>query len=465
VVVAIKPVAAFYLLPTRAWELLIGSVSSMCGDRGSLRVPRWLLGVSLLLLLLLPAVRLDPVHPRLDAMLVTLCTALLLVGRLDLINRGRVMNGLARIGDWSYSLYLVHWPLISFASIAYVGPKLPPPISALLVALALVLAYLQYRFVEEPFRRASAPSRKVIAGVVSGSFAAVLVSLGYAYRANVDTQSHDYAYAARANVGLSQSCDYSAVFVEKPSCMTSHAPEMAVWGDSYAMHLVAGLVNSPGASLVQMTRSACGPVLGLAIVARDPALEYNRKWAESCIEFNHSVYDYLSKHASVRYVVMSSSFPFLDDAYATLDGSDIARATEEQLLQRFTETIDRIRSLGKKVVIVAPPPSPVAARFNIGRCVERLETRKVVLGRRRCDFDEREWTLGGAPVISFLKKLEKRADVVVLWPRDALCADGVCRASIDGKMMYRDEGHLSYEGSIEFARRFALHDNIVRLAR
>jgi peptidoglycan/LPS O-acetylase OafA/YrhL len=58
---------------------------------------------------------------------------------------------LERIGDWSYSLYLIHWPLLAFASLGY-GWPLPPLMSLAICFLSVSLAALQYEFVEQPFR-------------------------------------------------------------------------------------------------------------------------------------------------------------------------------------------------------------------------------------------------------------------------------------------------------------------------
>lgn len=59
---------------------------------------------------------------------------------------------LEAVGDWSYSLYLIHWPLLAFASLGY-GWPLPPLMSLAICFLSVSLAALQYEFVEQPFRQ------------------------------------------------------------------------------------------------------------------------------------------------------------------------------------------------------------------------------------------------------------------------------------------------------------------------
>ena len=49
-------------------------------------------------------------------------------------------------------------------------------------------------------------------------------------------------------------------------------------------------------------------------------------------------------------------------------------------------------------------------------------------------------------VIEFLKMIEREFKVV--WLSDAICRDGICRPAMGDTFIYRDTGHLSYEGSI-----------------
>ena len=55
------------------------------------------------------------------------------------------------VGDWSYSLYLWHWPLLIIPE-ERLGHELSVPFTIFVVALTFVLAGLTYRFVETPFR-------------------------------------------------------------------------------------------------------------------------------------------------------------------------------------------------------------------------------------------------------------------------------------------------------------------------
>ncbi len=110
-----KPIATFYLLPTRAWELAIGSLGAFLIAQPQVRtVARRLFWPSLVLLISLPFVAVGGRHPGLPALLICIATVVVILdGRLAR-NTSKPLRSLARIGDLSYSLYLVHWPIFAF---------------------------------------------------------------------------------------------------------------------------------------------------------------------------------------------------------------------------------------------------------------------------------------------------------------------------------------------------------------
>ena len=160
------PSGAFYLLPTRAWELLLGSVCALPGLTARLKrhveegtSPKrfdsgWLC-LPIMAWCLLRGV--DNTHPRTDALLVCLSTAGLILQPSSLLQSTRAwMRPLQWIGDISYSLYLVHWPLIALAKNIWLQ-KVPGPVLWGLLALAFVLAQLSYRYVEQRYRHLPTP--------------------------------------------------------------------------------------------------------------------------------------------------------------------------------------------------------------------------------------------------------------------------------------------------------------------
>lgn len=248
VMVQRKPAAAFYLLPTRGWELTIGSVGALLvvGDRlhHLLKIVFW---PALVALLVLPFMNLGTIHPGPGALLICLATLVLILRKHPLLSKGAGMHGLSRVGDMSYSLYLVHWPLFAFLNNVWIGEtggEQPTGTRVALIALSLVLAYLLNRYVEEPFRRADIRrSIRVVGRTVAASIGLILVTAGITHSV---ANAKDYAFVRRINHGFGVACEFTEPFESISECRNSDKPEILFWGDSFAMHLVPGILGVKG---------------------------------------------------------------------------------------------------------------------------------------------------------------------------------------------------------------------------
>lgn len=463
-----KPIATFYLLPTRAWELLIGSVGALWLLRTNLLertketvIVQMLFAPALVCLLVLPVVPFAGTHPGLNAFLICLATVVVILRNSPWLNSLFPTKLLALIGDFSYSLYLVHWPIFAFLKNAWFGnsPELPINLRLTALALSFVAAYLLYRLVEDPIRRGNfGVSTPLIGSVVLSSL--ILASI----TPIVMHEQIDFKEAQKGNYGFSDACEYTTRFVRKTECENNANPSLLVWGDSYAMHLIPGLAQEwGGGGVIQATRSQCGPFLGLAhrkINQSEVGPVIDLAWAERCIGFNQSVLDFLRTAPSIKTVVLSSPFtPYVTkkgfehviqrgDVFESLP---VNTATARSNLRR---TVEEIRALGKKVVLIAPPP---ATGFNMSGCLERQIRGMVLLGgRSSCEIDRAEYESKQVEVLSFLNLISLDADVSVIRFDPWLCGPETCKTLLDGTMIYRDAGHLSFAGSKLLAHRMQI---------
>lgn len=453
-----KPVATFYLLPTRGWELGVGSMVALTpGLMGRIRpLLAALFWPAVAVLALIPVFPTGLPHPGLDALLVCLATAVVIARRHPLLERALLSRGLARIGDVSYSLYLAHWPPFAFLKNAAVAGVTPTQ-NLLTLLLGIVLGLLLYRFVEMPTRRwQPRPSRGFAFGTLATSCCVIGVPVAMA--AGV-ASSVDYAHLRRANDGFSAACVYETRFSPKPACQSSENPAVMVWGDSFAMHLVPGIAATSGRGVQQATRGNCAPVVGLAPLSD---VFYQRPWSEACMEFNDSVLDYLRQTKSIEVVVLSSPFRQLltpEDpkhhwrTLARRDGELVeGEARLDTALGAMRETLRALTGMGKRVVLVAPPPG---SGFNIGTCVERRAQGKLVLGAPRadCDVPLDDYQRMYARTKQLLESLKGEPGVEVVSLDGLLCAASRCVSSLDGQLLYVDGAHLTHEGSVLVARK------------
>ncbi|MBJ7357428.1 acyltransferase family protein [Nocardioides sp.] len=165
-------VAAYFSPFTRAWELALGALAACLAPRLAKLRPDLLAAVSWLGLgmVVLAALRFDEstLFPGYAAALPVVGSALLLVGGLGAASwgpqAGLSLPPVRVIGDWSYSLYLWHWPLLIMAGAVWGEPSGLYGIAV--IAVATALSGLTYAFVEQPFRRAGFVTRHNLRGVL-----------------------------------------------------------------------------------------------------------------------------------------------------------------------------------------------------------------------------------------------------------------------------------------------------------
>ncbi|MBB2487716.1 acyltransferase [Mitsuaria sp. WAJ17] len=461
---------AFYALPSRAWELGLGSLVAL--HPRPWPVPAALRTGSAIALLVLPLLDLPGwPHPGPLALCVCLATALLVQHPAGPEAAPRGLRPLVWLGDRSYSLYLVHWPLMAAVHNAWVGTgkESPPELTAWRLAAlgaALPLAWLLHRFVELP-GKARLRGRPAWVALVLGSLSLALLP-GLSQRWVQAPEGHDFARLTRPNYGFSALCDAERPYAPRPECQQGAQPRWMVWGDSYAMHLVPGLAHhleaqgAPG--LIQATKSSCGPFPGLGPYKPEaaPGATFAPRWVAQCHAFNAAVLEWLAGHPEVRTVLLSSLLTqYLDrrqysprrlTPQGLLSEQPLDEAGLHQaLLDDLRRTVQRLRAMGRQVMLVAPPPR---AGFNVPACLERRALGRWTLGATLdCRIDGAHRDASDEAVQSWLQ--QAGAVLPVLRFEPLLCRDGRCDVMRGGVMLYRDQGHLSEAGSVWLLPRLA----------
>lgn len=444
--VQFSPAGAFYMLPSRAWELGIGAmaalfVRNMHGRTGTmLSALYW---PSLLVLLGLPFTPYDYAHPGWVAGAICISTAVLILANNQSVARTWIVRAMARLGDISYSLYLVHWPVMVFAYSAYIG-EVPQYLPLVTISLSLVFAWAMYEFVEQPsIRYFKQPNMRFSAAV---SLVTVCVAAVYYGSAAYANSAVDFEALRAPNYGLNKRCDYAGqLFEERNECVNSHSPNVLVWGDSFAMHLVPGLSGSY--SLVQATFSSCAPFPGY--VKKRRKYKVGHLWYQRCLDFNAGVSEYVDRAQHIDTVVLSSPWRFWVSPgnvalFRDADGDLVERETGIELaIDAISPVLKSLRDNDKQVVIFGPPP---AADLDTGACLERVATGKVLLSGS-CQISRDAALQKDVAVNAFLDRLEDEFNVQVVRLSDLLCENDHCMTQIDGVPVYRDQGHLSIEGS------------------
>lgn len=447
---AISPEMAFYLAPTRAWELALGAACAVAG--GAARrlhgffsgLFAFVLGASLLLLN-----GQLPMQP-LWLLLPTLATVLIIAsGPAAYLNRSVLSNKfLVLIGLISYPLYLWHWPLLALLNLTEGGAQsFGMRIAALLVSF--FMAYITWRWVELPVRKLGA--KKILAmmfvvWVLLMMFAAlVLEKKGFPERVSgaelFDAQRLEWPMHLRVSEACKKSQGISSLsFCLEASGASSSGPYTALVGDSFSNQYFYGLSFMFARSqleLVNLGRHSCAPVRGIAEFRPD----------KDCSAMEQAL-NKLVNDSNVNVVMLASSW---SGTSAYVSRSDDFRSSLEATVEEFLNA-------GKKVILIGSSPLHLS---NPARCAARpfrfgnYESSCIV------DRDIIEQRLGVEHKI-LTDVASKYSGVGYFRVLDVLCDQAECPIRDDRGILYRD-GHLSDLGSeVVAAPLFNYYQDFVR---
>lgn len=450
---------AFYLLPTRGWELGAGVLLALWRPRPIGGLWANLFTLAGLALIAFCARRLNNGEgfPGDQALLPVLAACLLIAAR-SAISRLALENAPMRfIGKISYSWYLWHWPLLALARICSDGPvSVNQGLS--ISAIALGVAWLSWRYVEQPFRRPAREPRAVIPiyCLISGVAAAAMVGLwssgGLPWRVNDKVVSSEaYKIDAQADPCL------VANGADLPSASARCQPErsrpgIALVGDSHAAAMrsaVARYAEAQDKPLFQLTKATC-PLLAAGVTR---ALYQQPAHASQCAAFNAAVMKELVSPRIDEVVIAASWAAGIE----TLPGAGYRdthhpdRDNLSALKQGMDGVIAQLRQAGKKVVLIedAPLLSLDPLRYSNNRNMPlRRELSQWLSDWKPLPTQNartRRYSLPEADVTRLLRGYEQR-DVRVVSLQENLCNRSGCLVTWQGLPLYYDDSHLSPQG-------------------
>ena len=422
------PTANFFVLPTRAWELLLGVLVAMAPWTPiPYRALRELIALTAFGLIVLPVLTYTSAtpFPGLAAFVPTFGTAVLIYlgknGQESGITSGLSLRPMVGVGLISYSLYLVHWPIIVFARYVILRDLAGWEILAA-VAAAFVLACLSYRFIEGPFRRPRKPMERkrlfaataaVLAGISAFGVAGVLtggVSFLHPHFAQMEE-----AADSEPDLWLSKRCfliSQDASAWAGDMCVRTHgAPRNALlWGDSFAAQYISGLIDHQKElthNIVQYTVAGCPPVLSYRSFARP-----------SCHEFNARVFQVAERY-HVDTVILSARWDEL----------------RERGLAGLSDTIQQLRAKGYKVYVLGQSPM-----FTFD--VKLLDYRRA---GEEPTGDARWYLSFPREQNDALRAASAQADFID--PLPSFCDRNLCAYKDPQGLLFADYGHFSPLGS------------------
>jgi len=343
------------------------------------------------------------------------------------------------IGRCSYSVYLVHWPLyVFFVSFVY---RVPTGLEQLgLIAASLGLGWAQYFLVEERFRHEKRPGAWPRSAFVLGSLACAITivvpaslswaSGGASWRLPEErNQPSNRELRVRERTQYCQKEDdrFPSHLLTCQNVRNGNGPSIVIWGDSHALHLVSGFSEAfPDHNILVAYLSGCVPQSGFGDYVRGMGSEGKR---DECIKRNREMLDYLAADpARIDLVVVTGAKRSTPEVIAPATNEIMNRLAHESEVNAVYLG-DFIRP-GVELIDCAKVPSYVVPdELLSARCLSNKST-----GDREQRYNE-----------------ELEALVPAFIPVNGVhCPDGECRYFEGGKPLYRDNHHLSIEGSTKF---------------
>jgi peptidoglycan/LPS O-acetylase OafA/YrhL len=455
-----SPARAFYLLPTRVWQLGAGGLLALLLVAGTSRragLAAWVgLGTILLAGVVLTA---EMPYPGLGALLPTLGAVALLYGGAAPSGPLRALTSapLRFLGKISYSLYLWHWPLLVLP-VLWLERALAPIEVAAAVAASIAVAWLSWRFVEQPFRYGaasrSATSWSAIRIGVAGILTVALFTQGLsAGLAAVDTApivrptpsgspaASDGPIALPADLTPSLSsarkdeerlrgdgCLAFERVTVPPDCEygVAGAPiTIALVGDSHAAHwfpAIEAVALERGWRLVTFVKVSCSFT---TLAQRNLALK--REYRE-CATFNEATIARIAELQPALTIVVNRR------TFRPISGGE----TPELAGAALGEMVARLPG-ATAIIVDTPDPG-----FDVPACLSKHPT-----DIQRCAFTEDASDNQSIGLSERVAATASGAQLIDL--TESICTTWPCSPISGNVLIYRDEDHMT----ATFSRRLA----------
>jgi peptidoglycan/LPS O-acetylase OafA/YrhL len=433
--VFVGPTAGFFLLPTRAWELLLGAAIAF-GRRPVLRPWLWEIAAGFGLLLILFGVffldTTDP-FPGWNALFPCVGTALVILAAVGLkndqgmpwANRVLAAQPLVWVGLISYSLYLIHWPISAFTQYRLLRePTLTE--AALMTVASIVLAWLSWRYVEQPFRQLREQKRSAVLcggvavfgiGIAIGALGVLLKGLPQRFPDFVERQIpgvEDWGGDQCFNQDSTHPTPWTA---DACTRIRGSKGRILVWGDSFAAQYMPGILRNAhliDANVLQYTFAGCPPILAYFSYARVGCSVFNRKVPS------------IVQDLKIDTVVLAARWT----------------ATPFRNIDELPETVAQLKAIAARVYVIGQSPEFEAD-------VQHID---YISGNYKHNGPAYS-TIAFDPTLN--ERIAERArQAHFIDPLLYLCNGRVCEYRSDDDFYYADYGHFSTSGSVRAVRSY-----------
>ena len=451
VITPLAPSAAFYLLPTRAWEMLAGGLVYLLANRlvitAGMRTVFEIIGFGLIIGSIV-GFDSSSSWPGWRALIPVIGTSLILLAA----RSNSIWTGPASIqwlGTRSYSLYLWHWPIV--VALTYLDQQANPVYILIGLGLTLVLGNISYHLVETPARRylTNLSMRKNAAVLLSCTIAVTVVGLGvrlnHGVSGRLPAEVEAISLESKNKNPRRDEC-LLMTGVVSPSCTFGGSELQAVvLGDSHANAVVSAVVSaahSPDSAIMELTYSGCPTIQGVRHPGQKECGDFI-DWAIQKLKTIPSNVPVIIVNRHAQYAIGANETPS-ELNKPQVHFSKPYLTSEPKFLEEYALNLKNTAceiAKHRTVYLVRPIP-------EMGVDVPTRAARAALAGTQKpifislADYNQRQ---------AFIWKAQDAArdqcGVKILNPLPYLCSDESCFGTKDNRPLYRDDDHLSEHGN------------------
>lgn len=440
---------AYYMLPSRAGELLVGALLFVALDSCQNKFNRSqcnalsALGLVGLIASVVLTSESGGKFPGVMSLLPSISTALIIAGGhgSSAVSKLLSVKPLVRIGLVSFSLYLWHWPVMAYFRYIFGQPS---SLGQYLICVAIIitLTIVSYLCVERPFRykASSFGVRRLYLPVMTTFSMAIAIFMvlnsGYvssSQKAKFEKEQERVNRLTASAFAYKNNCQYryaKQLNFDDKRCLlgdSTKAPTFLMFGDSHSAHYtgyMSEIANLRATPIFNASLSACIPLPQGADKYVHPSL------ANECVAFNKSLFNRVDNFDTIMISAAWSSY--------LPKNKDFEKDIEAMVAMLVGK--------GKNVILGVSPPV-----FN--KYDKMLDIKKIKLG----EFVRLEWQtyrFTQYPLASniIFNVAKKYSNVYVFDLKSMICPSNQCSPLLNGVPIYYDGGHLSISGSQELGR-------------
>jgi len=468
------PTAAFYLFPSRAWELAAGVMLAVlaCNLKrtaaSGVRSHLWSVVGLACITASTAGFHKEMPFPGYFALLPVLGSVMLIANPSGICGSLLSTKPFTFVGRISYSWYLWHWPLLSFARV--IAPsEITRAAGFTLAALSFGLAILSYEFVEQPFRASRLGASKLLPRyALACALAAVPAVIAYkAPHLNLQptaVQTMDREIEAE-HFDPCIASDLEAAPRLSAECIPhGPGPVLALLGDSRASaiaQVMRSKAEAAGYQFAEMTKAACPALSGVSHESpRDPRM------FRACGKYNEARLKIVLGDPRVKVAVLVGAWGVGlggvgtsgEDRFAlsgdTVPGPVDSEQSRTYFKQGLERLVEQLQAAGMRVYLLQDSPS---MNFDpLTAMCDRLSTARGAIARlvsadgaaMQRDSAEMKKSEGFTLARKILVETAAQHSGVILYDLSAaLCNGDLCRIASADRSFFADAYHLSRFGA------------------